>query len=133
MIFRWELFPRSFLLSRKDLNSIFMRLLNLQKKLEEIFFDFYFVDDEHLCFTIADVSGKGVPASLFMAVSKTLLKTKSQTEITPDKILSQVNNLLCDENDSAMFVTTFYAILNTKTGEIIYSNGGHNLPYPYQK
>ena len=93
------------------------------------FFDFYFVDDEHLCFTIADVSGKGVPASLFMAVSKTLLKTKSQTEITPDKILSQVNNLLCDENDSAMFVTTFYAILNTKTGEIIYSNGGHNLPY----
>lgn len=93
------------------------------------FYDFFFIDNNHLCFTIADVSGKGVPASLFMAVAKTLVKAKSRLGITPDKILSEVNNELCDENDSCMFVTIFCGILNTQTGEIEYSNGGHNLPY----
>jgi len=93
------------------------------------FYDFFFIDENHLCFSIADVSGKGVPASLFMAVAKTLVKAKSRLRITPDKILSEVNNELCDENDSCMFVTIFCGILNTQTGEVEYSNGGHNLPY----
>ncbi len=93
------------------------------------FYDFFFIDENHLCFSIADVSGKGVPASLFMAVAKTLVKAKSRLGITPDKILFEVNNELSDENDSCMFVTIFCGILNTQTGEVEYSNGGHNLPY----
>jgi len=93
------------------------------------FYDFFFIDENRLCFSIADVSGKGVPASLFMAVTKTLVKAKSRLGITPDKILSEVNNELCDENDSCMFVTIFCGILNTQIGEVEYSNGGHNLPY----
>jgi len=93
------------------------------------FYDFFFIDENRLCFSIADVSGKGVPASLFMAVTKTLVKAKSRLVITPDKILSEVNNELCDENDSCMFVTIFCGILNTQIGEVEYSNGGHNLPY----
>ncbi len=93
------------------------------------FYDFFFIDDEHLCFTIGDVSGKGVPASLFMAVTKTLIKAKTERDMPPNEILSRVNRELCFENDSNMFVTIFCGILNTRTGEVFYTNGGHNLPY----
>ncbi|HEY7534425.1 MAG TPA: PP2C family protein-serine/threonine phosphatase, partial [Thermodesulfobacteriota bacterium] len=93
------------------------------------FYDFFFVDDDNLCFTIGDVSGKGVPASLFMAVTKTLIKAKSSKDILPDEILTKVNEELCSENDFGMFVTIFCGVLNTRTGEVCYSNGGHNLPY----
>lgn len=93
------------------------------------FYDFFFIDDDHLYFVIGDVSGKGVPASLFMAVTKTLIKAKTERDMLPDEILTRVNKELCTENDSNMFVTIFLGILNTQTGEIYYSNGGHNPPY----
>jgi sigma-B regulation protein RsbU (phosphoserine phosphatase) len=92
------------------------------------FYDFFLMDDDHLCFAIGDVSGKGVPASLFMAATKTLIKATARDGITPDEILTRVNNELCCGNDACMFVTIFCGILNTKTGEIIYANGGHNPP-----
>lgn len=92
-------------------------------------YDYFLLDEDHLCFTIGDVSGKGVPASLFMAVTKTLIKSKADISLTPDEILYAVNNELCDDNDSGMFVTEFLGILTISTGEIVYSNGGHNLPY----
>jgi sigma-B regulation protein RsbU (phosphoserine phosphatase) len=92
-------------------------------------YDFFLLDDDHLCLTIGDVSGKGVPASLFMAVTKTLIKAKASIQLSPDQILYQVNNELCKDNDSGMFVTIFLCILTISTGEIVYSNGGHNLPY----
>jgi sigma-B regulation protein RsbU (phosphoserine phosphatase) len=92
------------------------------------FYDFFFIDDNHLCFTIGDVSGKGVPAALFMAVTKTLIKAKINIGITPDEILTKANNELSLDNDSCMFVTIFCGILNTKTGEVFYTNGGHNPP-----
>jgi sigma-B regulation protein RsbU (phosphoserine phosphatase) len=92
-------------------------------------YDFFFVDDDRLFFVIGDVSGKGVPASLFMAVSITLLKTKTKEGIQTDNILYKVNNDLCADNEMSMFVTTFCGILNIRTGEVIYSNGGHNPPY----
>lgn len=92
-------------------------------------YDFFLLDDDHLCFTIGDVSGKGVPASLFMAVTKTLIKAKADIKLGPDDILCAVNNDLCEDNDSGMFVTEFLGILTISTGEIVYSNGGHNLPY----
>lgn len=97
------------------------------------FYDFYFVDEENLAIIIADVSGKGVSASLFMAVTKTLIKAKSNVLNEPEKIMQRVNEDLCYENDAAMFVTTFFALLNVKTGLLTYSNAGHNLPYLIKK
>ncbi|MDD2466643.1 MAG: SpoIIE family protein phosphatase [Desulfobulbus sp.] len=92
------------------------------------FYDFFFVDDTHLCFVIADVSGKGVPAALFMAMSMTLIKATARYGLPPEEILSRVNNELARDNDSCMFVTTFFGILDTESGELTYANGGHNPP-----
>jgi serine phosphatase RsbU (regulator of sigma subunit) len=93
------------------------------------FYDFFFIDDDHFCFTIGDVSGKGVPASLLMAVVTTLLRAKTVKGMTPDQILSRVNIDLCIESKNHMFVTVFLGILNTQNGKLAYSNGGHNIPY----
>ncbi|HYQ97966.1 MAG TPA: GAF domain-containing SpoIIE family protein phosphatase, partial [Candidatus Nitrosocosmicus sp.] len=93
------------------------------------FYDFFFIDDDHLCFAIGDVSGKGVPASLFMAVTKTLFRATAGSGGTPGEILARLNAQICGDNESCMFVTLFCAILNIRTGQVDYSNGGHNLPY----
>jgi sigma-B regulation protein RsbU (phosphoserine phosphatase) len=93
------------------------------------FYDFFFLDKDNLALIIADVSGKGVSASLFMAVTKTLIKAKANYVDSPETIMSQVNFDLCQENDAAMFVTTFMAVLNVKTGDFEYCNAGHNNPY----
>ena len=93
------------------------------------FYDFFFIDDNRLCFAIGDVSGKGVPASLFMAVTTTLFRTTAVRVSRPDEILFLLNRELCRGNESCMFVTVFCAILDIRTGEVEYSNGGHNLPY----
>lgn len=93
------------------------------------FYDFFLIDEHHLGVVIADVSGKGVPAAIFMAVSRSLLKATALKGVTPAECLTHVNRLLCPENDSAMFVTVFYGILDTETGELLYSNAGHNVPY----
>ncbi|MDA8106906.1 MAG: SpoIIE family protein phosphatase [Nitrospiraceae bacterium] len=92
------------------------------------FYDFFFIDDTHLCFVIADVSGKGVPSALLMAETKTLIKVTAMESKSPDQILYSVNNELCRDNDTGMFVTIFVGILDTATGEVLYSNGGHNPP-----
>ncbi|MGH8469481.1 MAG: ATP-binding SpoIIE family protein phosphatase [Gammaproteobacteria bacterium] len=92
-------------------------------------YDFFFIDDDHLCFAIGDVSGKGVPASLFMAVTKTLLKATAGNGGAPGEILARLNDEICRNNESCMFVTLFCGILNIRTGQVDYSNGGHNLPY----
>jgi phosphoserine phosphatase RsbU/P len=104
-------------------------LIEPAKEVGGDFYDFFFVDDNRLCFVIGDVSGKGIPASLFMAVAKTLIKTRALTGLSPDQILGVVNNELSEDNPSAMFVTVFCGILNIHTGEIVYANGGHNPPY----
>ena len=93
------------------------------------FYDFFLIDDEHLCLVIGDVSGKGIPAALFMAVAKTLIKAYTIGNYSSDEILFKVNNELCEENEQEMFVTIFHGILNIHTGELRYSNGGHNPPY----
>ncbi|WP_346355612.1 PP2C family protein-serine/threonine phosphatase [Azotosporobacter soli] len=92
-------------------------------------YDFFFIDDDHFCFLIGDVSGKGVPASLFMAVTKTLIRAKARPGIGSEELLFKTNSELCRGNEETMFVTMFCAILNIKTGEVTYSNGGHNPPY----
>ena len=92
------------------------------------FYDFFFIDQNNLCFLIADVAGKGVPAALYMMVAKTLLKSEGQRLGEPDQILSYVNNVLAADNDSCMFATVFCAILDIETGEVRYANAGHNPP-----
>ena len=92
------------------------------------FYDFFFIKENKLCFLIGDVSGKGVPAALFMAATRTLLKTAALRDISPEEILFQVNNTLCPDNDTCMFATIACAILNTETGEVELANAGHNPP-----
>ena len=92
------------------------------------FYDFFFIDDEHLCFLVADVSDKGVPAALYMMVAKTLLKSEGQRLGDPALILSSVNNILSADNESCMFTTVLCATLNTRSGEVRIANAGHNPP-----
>ncbi|MBO6137496.1 MAG: PP2C family protein-serine/threonine phosphatase [Lachnospiraceae bacterium] len=92
------------------------------------FYDSYMIDDDHLAMTIADVSGKGVPASLFMAVSKTMLKNRTLVGGSPASVLKDVNNWLCEGNDSCMFVTVWHGILTISTGELVCANAGHENP-----
>jgi sigma-B regulation protein RsbU (phosphoserine phosphatase) len=93
------------------------------------FYDFFFVDADHLGVVIGDVSGKGVPAALFMAVTRTLLRATALTGARPSECLLRVNSLLIQENTAEMFVTVFYGIVNLRAGTLEYSNGGHNPPY----
>ena len=92
------------------------------------FYDFFFVSENHLCFVIGDVSGKGVPAALFMVITKTLLKTEASRGIPPEYVLFNVNNTLVPENETCMFATVFIGLLDIKTGELQYANAGHNPP-----
>jgi sigma-B regulation protein RsbU (phosphoserine phosphatase) len=93
------------------------------------FFDFFKINERLVCFTIGDVSDKGVPASLYMAVTKTLLKAKCETADTPSTLLQKVNKELCDGNDSLMYVTLFCGFLDTETGMLTYCNAGHPPPF----
>lgn len=92
------------------------------------FYDFFFIDEQNLCFLIADVADKGVPAALYMMVAKTLLKSEGQRLGEPSRILSCVNNILAADNESCMFATVFCAILDTRSGEVRFANAGHNPP-----
>ncbi len=93
------------------------------------FYDFFFVGEDRFCVCIGDVAGKGVPSALFMAVTKTLIKSRAVDEWSTAKILSHVNSELSHNNKESMFVTVFLAILDVSTGEFVYSNAGHNPPY----
>jgi sigma-B regulation protein RsbU (phosphoserine phosphatase) len=92
------------------------------------FYDFFFVNESALAVIVADVSGKGVPAALFMVIAKTLLKNNAQSGKSPREVFEKVNNILCEGNDTGMFVTAFMGYLNVKTGKFTYVNAGHNPP-----
>ena len=92
------------------------------------FHDFFLVDDDHLALVIADVSGKGVPAALFMVIAKTLIKNRAQMGGTPSEILFDVNNQLAEGNKTDFFVTVWLAIIDIRTGEGLVSNAGHEHP-----
>jgi len=93
------------------------------------FYDFFRIDDDRIGFVIADVSGKGIPAAIFMAVSRTLIRATGVRGSSPADCLTYSNKLLAAESVDCMFVTVFYGIFNLKTGEISYCNAGHNPPY----
>ena len=92
------------------------------------FYDFFLVDDDHLAMVMADVSGKGVPAALFMVITKTLIKNRAQMGDSPAEILYHVNNQLCDGDETAVFVTVWMAILELSTGKGVAVNAGHEHP-----
>lgn len=92
------------------------------------FYDFFLVDESTLAVVIADVSGKGVPAALFMVIAKTLIKNYAQMGMSASEVFTQANNQLCEGNEAGMFVTAFMGILDIKTGEFNYVNAGHNPP-----
>ena len=92
------------------------------------FYDFFLVDDDHLAMVIADVSGKGVPAALFMVIAKTLLKNAAQTGLSPKAVLEKVNNQLCENNEAEMFVTVWLGIYEISTGKLTAANAGHEYP-----
>ena len=92
------------------------------------FYDFFQIDEAHLGLVIADASGKGVPASLFMAVTKTLIKATACVDRSPAETLGEVNDELACNNDQSMFITVFFAILDLRSGELRYANAGHNPP-----
>ena len=97
------------------------------------FYDFFLVDDNHLAMLIADVSGKGVPAALFMMSSMILLKTKLMTERSPAEVMRSVNNELCSNNIAKMFVTVWIGILDLRNGKMVCSNAGHEYPVKRKK
>lgn len=92
------------------------------------FYDFYMLDDDHFAVVVGDVSGKGVPAALFMVITKTLLKDTAAHEHNPAKVFEHVNQLLCEGNESGLFVTCWMGILTLSTGELRFANAGHNAP-----
>ena len=92
------------------------------------FYDFYFVDDDTLAFLIADVSGKGIPAAMFMMQSKTLLKSCAESGMSIEQVFTTANEKLCEGNDAGMFVTAWMGLLNVRTGHVTFANAGHNPP-----
>jgi len=91
-------------------------------------YDFFLIDEEHLCFTLGDVSDKGVPAALLMVVTRTLIRTVGEKNLSPCDMMYNINNIISADNPRSMFVTLIIGVLNIKTGKITYANGGHNPP-----
>jgi sigma-B regulation protein RsbU (phosphoserine phosphatase) len=89
------------------------------------FYDFFFVDDNTLALVIADVSDKGVPAALFMMISRTLIRSLAFDNRSPSAVLEKANNIMCQDNDSGMFVTLFLAFYDVSSGKLTATNGGH--------
>ena len=102
--------------------------MNPAKEVGGDFYDFFLVDDDHLAVVIADVSGKGVPAALFMVIAKTLIKNHAQNKETPGSVFTQANAQLCEGNDAGLFVTAWMGVLEISTGHFVYVNAGHNPP-----
>jgi sigma-B regulation protein RsbU (phosphoserine phosphatase) len=120
------------ILPKKFINDPSLSLyakMTAAKQIGGDFYDFFWLDDTHLGFLIADVSGKGVPAALFMTVSRTLIRTHAFNDESPGQALASANEMLEKDNTGMMFVTAFYAVLDITTGKMKYANGGHNPPY----
>ena len=112
--------------NRKDF-SIYASM-NAAKEVGGDFYDFYLVDENHLAFVIADVSGKGIPGAMFMMTSKTLIKSFAESGLPVHEVLTNVNTQLCQNNEAGMFVTAWMGILDLQTGLIKFANAGHNPP-----
>ena len=122
--------PRTFELGMPDAASVdIFASMHAAKDVGGDFYDFFPIDDHRMGFTIADVSGKGVPAAIIMAVSRTLIKATGLRDMGSNECMRTVNDILCGESVGSMFVTVFYGIYDLKTGLVDFTNAGHNPPY----
>ena len=111
---------------RKDLDIY--ASMHPAKEVGGDFYDFFLIDESHMCLVMADVSGKGVPAALFMVIAKTLIKNRAMVGDSPAEILKKVNEQLCDGNEEELFVTVWVAVIDLKTGCGKAANAGHEHP-----
>ncbi len=102
--------------------------MNPAKEVGGDFYDYFMIDDTHVAMVIADVSGKGVPAALFMVTAKTLIKDHTQLGLAPAEVFTRVNRILCEGNEAGLFVTGWMGIADLNTGKLTYVNAGHNPP-----
>jgi len=123
--------PRVFTFAKK--NFELYALMDPARQVGGDFYDFFFIDQDRLALVIADVSGKGIPAALFMMRSKTAIKNLARTGHTPSELLMGVNNLLCEGNDAEMFVTVWIGIVDLRTGNVQCANAGHEYPMLMRK
>lgn len=107
--------------------------MNPAKEVGGDFYDFFMVDERHLAIVMADVSGKGVPAALFMVIGKTLIKDHTQSGKDLGEVFTEVNDLLCESNSEGLFITAFEGVLDLASGEFRYVNAGHEIPYICKK
>lgn len=129
-----SMLPRGFSPLHKDDGRLLIDLHGDVKPAKEAggdLYDYYYLDDEHLCVLVGDVSDKGMPAALFMTVVISILRARATADFIdqPQEILRQTNELLNTQNAMCQFVTLFIGILNVRTGRMIYSDGGHNHPF----
>lgn len=108
-------------------------VMNPAKEVGGDFYDFFMVDERHLAVVMADVSGKGVPAALFMVIGKTLIKDRTQPGRDLGEVFTEVNELLCESNKEGMFITAFEGVLDLASGEFIFVNAGHEIPFVCKK
>ena len=123
-----SILPREFSFPHRKEFSVYAEM-HPAKDIGGDFYDFFFINETHLGFVIGDVSGKGIPAAIYMAVARTMIKGIASQTLDPAECLSRVNTMLIPESEESMFVTVFYGVLDTTSGVISYCNGGHNLPF----
>lgn len=107
--------------------------MNPAKEVGGDFYDFFMVDESHLAIVMADVSGKGVPAALFMVIGKTLIKDHTQPGKDLGEVFTKVNDLLCESNSEGLFITAFEGVLDLVSGEFTFVNAGHEIPFICKK
>jgi serine phosphatase RsbU (regulator of sigma subunit) len=103
--------------------------MNTAKEVGGDFYDYFAIDENRICFLIADVSGKGTPAALFMMTAKTMIKDYALTKGSTSEIFTAVNARLCENNEAGMFATAWIGIVDTRTMTLQYTNAGHNYPF----
>ena len=118
--------PKNFDFPRQDFELYAM--MDPAREVGGDFYDFFFIDSNRLALVIADVSGKGIPAALFMMRSKTAIRGLASSGSTPSEILYEANNILCEGNDAEMFVTVWIGIVDMRTGDMRCANAGHEYP-----
>ena len=119
--------------SLNDKNVLIRSSIQSAKEVGGDFYDYFYIDDDHLAIIISDVSGKGVPAALFMMKSKELIKAKLVNKVDLAKVCFDVNNILLDNNSQGLFITSFIGILDVKTRELRFVNAGHERPFIISK
>lgn len=127
-----EMLPRVFPPYENHPEIELFATMNPAKEVGGDFYDFFYIDNNHFAVVVADVSGKGVPAALFMVIAKTLLKDAAYRFKTPAEIFSHVNNILCEGNESGLFVTCWMGILDISSGLFTFANAGHTSPVLFQ-